>query len=87
MSPFLSEDKSRTSRTSSLAGFIFLSCALGDTRSVEIQCEAIVETLFITLYGALFVKTLGVNLFLALGLEIIVQLFLNWNDFVLLTLW
>lgn len=44
MSPFLSEDKSRISHTSSLAGFIFLSCALGDTRSVEIQCEAIVET-------------------------------------------
>ena len=87
MSPFLSEDKSRISRTSSLVGFISLSCALGDTRSLEIQCEDIVETLFITLYSALFVKTLGVNLFLALGLEIIVQLFPNWYDFVLLTLW
>lgn len=65
--------------------FTFLSFALGNTINLEIQCKDVLETL-VTLYSTLFVKTLGVNLFLALVLEIIVQLVLNWFVFIL-TLW
>lgn len=67
-------------------GFISLKCALGNI-NLEIQRKDIVETLFITLYRALFVKTLDINLFLVLILEIIMHLFLNWFVFILLTLW
>lgn len=66
-------------------GFVFLKCASGN-KNLEIQCKEIVETLFITLYSALFLKTLDINLFLASILEIIVHLFLNWFVFILLTL-
>lgn len=34
--------------------FASLSCALGNTKSLWIQCQDIIETLFITLYRALF---------------------------------
>jgi len=66
---------------------LLLTCALGNTVHLEIQCKDVVETLFIARYSALYVKTVGVNAFLALVLEIIVQLFPNQFVFILLTLW
>lgn len=86
MSPFLSEGKCRLSYYLSV-GFIFLNCASGNTISLEIRYKDIAETLFITLYSALFMKTPDINVFLALVLEIIVQLFMNWSVYILLTLW